>query len=137
MINKNLIFDIAVYFYQNYGISMDDIAFERHMVGFNVFINEKGIRLYIRFWERSKGHNGLPDKCVIFVTANFKSHEKRNVRNLAKFLNQVAPRYGYEFLAVENNEELNSHLNLMELPVKYSNHYFAPLGEELSELLDD
>ena len=52
MINKNLMFDIAVYFYQNYGISMESIAFESHMVGFNVFINEKGIRLYIRFWEQ-------------------------------------------------------------------------------------
>ena len=122
--NKNLVFDIAVYFYQNHGISMDDIAFERHMVGFNVFINEKGIRLYIRFWERSKGRDGLPDKCVILVTANFKTHEKSNVRNFAKFLNQVAPRYGYEFLAVENNDELNSHLNLMELPVKHSIHYY-------------
>ncbi len=32
--------DIAVYFYQNYGISMDDIAFERHNAGFNVFIKK-------------------------------------------------------------------------------------------------
>jgi len=114
---------------------MDDIAFERHNAGFNVFIKEQGIRLYIRFWERSKGHNGLPDKCVIFVTANFKTHEKRNVRNLAKFLNQVAPRYGYEYLAIENNEELNSHLTLMEVPIKCSNCYFAPFGEELAEIL--
>ena len=45
--NKNLVFDIAVYFYQNYGISMDDIAFERHNAGFNVFIREKGICLYM------------------------------------------------------------------------------------------
>lgn len=135
--NKNLMFDIAVYFYQNYGISMDDIAFERHQVGFNVSIRENGICLYIRFWERSKGREGLPDKCVILVTANFKTHEKRNVRNLAKFLNQVAPHYGYEFLAVENNEELNGHLNLMELPVKHSNCYFAPFGEDLAEQLED
>jgi len=135
--NKNLMFDIAVYFYQNYSISMDDIAFERHQVGFNVFINEKGIHLYIRFWDYSKRRDGLPDKCVILVTANFKTHEKRNARNLAKFLNQVAPRYGYEFLAVENNEEFNSHLNLMELPVKHSNHYLAPLGEDLAEQLED
>ncbi|MBR1557700.1 MAG: hypothetical protein IJ647_08070 [Prevotella sp.] len=137
MVNPNLKFDIAVYFYQNYGISMESIAFESHMVGFNVFINEKCIRLYIRFWEQSKRHNGLPDKCVILVTANFKTHEKRNVRNLTKFLNQVAPRYGYEFLAVENNDELNGHLNLMEVPVKHSTHYFAPLGEELAEQLED
>ena len=137
MINENLKFDIAVYFYQNYGISMESIAFESHMVGFNVFINEKGIRLYIRFWEQSKSHNGLPDKCVILVTTNFKTHEKRNVRNLAKFLNQVTPRYGYEFLAVENNDELNSHLNLMEVPIKHSNCYFAPLGEDLAEQLED
>ncbi len=53
------------------------------------------------------------------------------------FLNQVAPRYGYEFLVVENNEELNSHLNLMELPVKHSNCYFAPFGEELAELQEE
>ncbi len=136
MINENLKFDIAVYFYQDYGISMESIAFESHMVGFNVFINEKGIRFYIRFWEQSKRHNGLPDKCVILVTANFKTHEKRNVRNLAKFLNQVAPRYDYEFLAVENNDELNGHLNLMERPVKYSNCYFAPFGEDLKEMLE-
>ncbi len=137
MINKNLMFDIAVYFYQNYGISMESIAFESHMVGFNVFINEKGIHLYIRFWEQSKRRNGLPDKCVILVTANFKTHEKRNVRNLAKFLNQVTPRYGYEYLAIENNVELNSHLNLMEIPIKHSNSHLAPFGEELAELLED
>ena len=89
--NKNLVFDIAVYFYQNYSISMDDIAFERHQVGFNVFIHEKGIHLYIRFWEQSRRRNGLPDKCVILVTANFQSHERRHVRKLAKFLNSVAP----------------------------------------------
>ena len=135
--NKNLIFDIAVYFYQYYGISMDDIAFERHQVGFNLSIRGNGICLYIRFWERSKGRDGLPDKCVILVTANFKTHEKRNVRNLAKFLNQVAPCYGYEFLAVENNEELNSHLNLPEVPIRNSWCYFAPFGEELAEQLED
>ena len=133
--NKNLVFDIAVYSYQNYGISMDDIAFERHNAGFNVFIREKGICLYIRFWNYSKGRDGLPDKSVILVTANFKTHEKCNVRNLAKFLNQVAPRYGYEFLAVENNEVLNGHLNLTEVPIKYSNCYFASFGEELAETL--
>ena len=77
MVNQNLKFDIAVYFYQNYGISMESIAFESHMVGFNVFINEKGVHLYIRFWEQSKRRNGLPDKCVILVTANFQSHERR------------------------------------------------------------
>ncbi len=137
MINKNLMFDIAMYFYQNYGISMESIAFESHMVGFNVFINEKGIHLYIRFWEQSKRRNGLPDNCVILVTANFKTHEKRNVRNLAKFLNQVTPRYGYEYLAIENNVELNSHLNLMEIPIIHSNCHLAPFGEELAELLED
>ena len=135
--NKNLMFDIAVYFYQYYGISMDDIAFERHQVGFNLSIRGNGICLYIRFWERSKGRDGLPDKCVILVTANFKTHEKRNVRNLAKFLNQVAPCYVYEFLAVENNEELNSHLNLPEVPIRNSWCYFAPFGEELAEQLED
>lgn len=135
--NKNLMFDIAVYFYRNYGIGMDDIAFERHQVGFNVSIRESGICLYIRFWERSKGRDGLPDKCVILVTANFKTHEKRNVRKLAKFLNQVAPRYGYEFLAIENNEELNMHLNLPEVPVRNSWCNFAPLGEDLAEQLED
>ena len=134
---KNLMFDIAVYFYQNYGISMDDIAFERHQAGFNVFIQEKGISLYMRFWDYSKGRDGLPDKCVILVTASFKSHEKRHVCNLAKFLNQVAPRYGYEFLAVENNPELNEHLNLMEVPIKYSTCFYAPFGEELAEQLED
>lgn len=137
MINEILKFDIALYFYQNYGISVDDIAFERHNAGFNIFIRESGICLYIRFWNYSKGRDGLPDKCVILVTANFKTHEKRNVRNLAKFLNQVAPRYGYEYLAVENNEELNGHLNLVEVPIKYSNCFFAPFGEELAEQLED
>lgn len=134
--NKNLMFDIAVYFFQNYGISMDDIAFERHRVGFNICIREKGIELYVRFWERCAKRNGFPDKCIILVWANFASHEKKKVRNLAKFLNQVAPRYGYEFLAVENNDELNSHLNLMEVPIKHSNCYFAPLGEDLAEQLE-
>ena len=137
MVNQNLKFDIAVYFYQKYGISMESIAFESHMVGFNVLINEKGIHLYIRFWEQSKRRNGLPDKCVILVTANFQSHERRHIRNLAKFLNQVAPRYRYEFLAIEQNDELNLHLTLPELPVRNSWCYFAPFGEELAEQLED
>ena len=137
MINQNLKLDIAVYFFKNYGISMESIAFESHMVGFNVLINEKGIHLYIRFWEQSKRRNGLPDKCVILVTANFQSHERRHIRNLAKFLNQVAPRYRYEFLAIEQNDELNLHLNLPELPVRNSWCYFAPFGEELAEQLED
>ena len=68
---------------------------------------------------------------------NFLSHERRHVRNLAKFLNQVAPRYRYEFLAIEQNDELNQHLNLPEVPVRNSWCYFAPLGEELAELLED
>lgn len=137
MVNQNLKFDIAVYFYQNYGINMESIAFESHMAGFNVFIHEKGIYLYIRFWKQSKRRNGLPDKCVILVTANFQSHERRHIRNLAKFLNSVAPRYGYVFLAVENNDELNGHLNLMEVPIKHSNCYFAPFGEDLAEQLEN
>ena len=134
---KNLMFDIAVYFYQNYGISMDGIAFERHQVGFNVFIRERGIDLYMRFWDYSKGRDGLPDKCVILVTASFKSHEKRHVCSLAKFLNQVAPRYGYEFLAVEHDEQLNEYLGLMPVPVRFSNCFCAPFGEELADVLDD
>jgi len=107
------------------------------MVGFNVFINEKGIHLYIRFWEQSKRRNGLPDKCVILVTANFQSHERRHVRNLAKLLNSVATRYGYDYLAIEQNDELNQHLNLPEVPVRNSWCNFAPFGEELAELLED
>ena len=102
-----------------------------------MFINEKGIHLYIRFWEQSKRRNGLPDKCVILVTANFQSHKRHHVRNLAKFLNSVAPRHGYEFLAIEQNDELNQHLNLPEVPIKNSWCYFAPFGEELAELLED
>jgi len=134
---KNLMFDIAVYFYQNYGVSMDDIAFERHQVGFNVFIQEKGISLYMRFWDCSKGRDGLPDKCVILVTASFKAHEKRHVRSIAKFLNQTAPLYGYEFLAVEHDEQLNEYLGLMPVPVRFSNCFCAPFGEELMEQLED
>ena len=78
MVNQNLKFDIAVYFYQNYGICMESIVFESHMVGF----------------------------------------ERRHIRNLTKFLNSVAPHYGYEFLAIEQNEEQNQHLNLPEVLVK-------------------
>ena len=138
MINENLKFDIAVYFYQNYGISMESIAFEKHRVGFNVFINEKGMLIYVRLWERSGGRCGFPDKSVILVTANFANHEKRHTRNLAKFLNDVAPRYGFEFLCVEQNEVLNEHLNLPEVPAKNCQLcYYAPLGEELAELLED
>jgi len=55
---------------------------------------------------------------------------KQNMQN-----NREIPRYGYEFLAVENNEVLNGHLNLTEVPIKYSNCYFASFGEELAETL--
>lgn len=134
--NKNLMFDIAVYFYQNYGISMDDIAFERHQVGFNICIREKGIELYVRFWERCAKRNGFPDKCIILVWANFASHEKRKVRDLAKFLNQIGPRYGYEFLAIEDYYILNDYLGLMEIEGNPTPCYLAPLGKELAEQLE-
>ena len=55
--NKNLMFDIAVYFYQNYSISMDDIAFERHQVGFNVSIRENGIEVNPESWTQLRGSN--------------------------------------------------------------------------------
>ena len=60
-----------------------------------------------------------------------------HTQDLADFLNQIAPRYGYEFLAIEQNEELNQHLNLPDVPVNKSWCHFAPFGEEFAELLDD
>jgi len=74
---------------------------------------------------------------VILVTASFKAHEKRHVRSIAKFLNQTAPLYGYEFLAVEHDEQLNEYLGLMPVPVRFSNCFCAPFGEELMEQLED
>ena len=56
---------------------------------------------------------------------------------LAKFLNLVAPRYDYELLAIEQNDELNQHLNLPEEPVRNGWYYFSPFGEELAEQLED
>ena len=49
----------------------------------------------------------------------------------------LTPRYGYEFLAIEQNDELNQHLNLPKVPVRNTWCYFAPFGEELAELLCD
>lgn len=115
---------------------MDDIAFERHQVGFNICIREKGIELYVRFWERCAKRNGFPDKCIILVWANFASHEKRKVRDLAKFLNQIGPRYGYEFLAIEDYYILNDYLGLMEIEGNPTPCYLAPLGKELAEQLE-
>ena len=40
-------------------------------------------------------------------------------------------------ITIEQNEELNQHLNLPEVPVRNSWCYFAPFGEELAELLED
>ena len=58
--------------------------------------------LYIRFWEYSCGVGHYPDWSIIIVRSNFKRNQQENLKDLARFFKEYAPRYGYKYLCTKD-----------------------------------
>ena len=62
------------------------------------------MNLYIRFWEYSCGVGHYPDWSIIIVRSNFKRNQQENLKDLARFFKEYAPRYGYKYLCTEDDD---------------------------------
>ena len=68
----------------------------------NEYVSE--MDLYIRFWEYSCGVSSILDWSIIIVRSNFKRNQQENLKDLARFFKEYAPRYGYKYLCTEDDD---------------------------------
>ncbi|MEG1737962.1 MAG: hypothetical protein RRY39_01295 [Odoribacter sp.] len=82
MEQKDFLLDFDLYICERYGYR-NSLYVIPTMNGCCVNVNIKPTKLYIRFWEYSKGVGGFPDWCIILVHCNFaKKQEQEFCRNL-------------------------------------------------------
>ena len=72
--------------------------------GICVSVHVGEMDLYIRFWEYSCGVGSIPDWSIIIVRSNFKRNQQENLKDLARFFKEYAPRYGYKYLCTEDDD---------------------------------
>lgn len=72
--------------------------------GICVSVHVGEMDLYIRFWECSCGVGNYPDWSIITVRSNFKRNQQENLKGLARFFKEYAPRYGYKYLCTEGDD---------------------------------
>ena len=72
--------------------------------GICVSVHVGEMALYIRFCEYSCGIGSIPDWSIITVRSNFKRNQQDNLKDLARFLKEYAPPYGYKYLCTEDDD---------------------------------
>ena len=110
MVQKDFLLDFDLYLCERFGYR-NSLHVTPTMNGCCVGVNIKSVKLYIRFWEYSKGVGGFPDWCIILVHCNFTRKQKEELQELARFFKEYAPRYGYKYIRVGDNPQLNKMLN--------------------------
>jgi len=110
MVQKDLLLDFDLYICERFGYR-NSLHVTPTMNGFCVSVRIKPVKLYIRFWEYSNGVGNFPDWCIIFVHCNFAQKQKEELQELARFFKEYAPRYGYKYIEIEDNPQLNKMLN--------------------------
>lgn len=125
MVQKDFLLDFDLYICERFGYR-NSLHVTPTMNGCCVGVNIKPVKLYIRFWEYSKGVDGFPDWCIILVHCNFAKKQEQELQELARFFKEYAPRYGYKYIGIENNQRLNEVLMLPQMrSTKEDNHVIA------------
>lgn len=103
MVQKDFLLDFDLYVCEWFGFR-NSIHVSPTMNGCCVGVNIKPVKLYIRFWEYSKGMGGFPDWCIILVHCNFAKKQEKELQELVRFFKEYAPRYGYKYLCTEGDD---------------------------------
>lgn len=128
MVQKDFLLDFDLYICERFGYR-NSLHVTPTLNGYCVDVNIKPVKLYIRFWEYSKGVGGFPDWCIILVHCNFAKKQKEELQKLVRFFKEYAPRYGYKHIGIENNQKLNEVLMLPQMrSTKDDNHVIALTG---------
>lgn len=128
MIPNDLLLDFDLYQCERF-----DYRNSRHvtptMNGFCVSVRIKPVKLYIRFWEYSNGVDGFPDWYIILVHCNFIQKQKEKLQELMQFFKEYAPRYGYEYISVDDYPQFNQMLEFQRIQsVGGQEKYIFPLN---------
>lgn len=125
MVQKDFLLDFDLYICERFGYR-NSLHVTPTMNGCCVDVNIKLVKLYIRFWEYSKGVGGFPDWCIILVRCNFAKKQEQELQELVRFFKEYVPRYGYKHIGIENNQKLNEVLMLPQMrSTKEDNHVIA------------
>lgn len=128
MVQKDFLLDFDLYICERFGYR-NSLHVTPTLNGYCVDVNIKPVKLYIRFWEYSKGVGGFPDWCIILVHCNFAKKQKEELQKLVRFFKEYAPQYGYKHIGIENNQKLNEVLMLPQMrSTKDDNHVIALTG---------
>lgn len=102
MVQKDFLLDFDLYICERFGYR-NSLHVTPTMNGCCVHVNIKPVKLYIRFWEYSKGVGGFPDWCIILVRCNFAKKQEQELQELVRFFKEYASRYGYKYLFTEGD----------------------------------
>ena len=128
MIQKDLLLDFDLYLCERFGYR-NSLHVTPTMNGFCVSVRIKPVKLYIRFWEYSNGVGGFPDWCIILVNCNFAKKQKEELQELMQFFKEYAPRYGYEYISVDDYPQFNQMLEFQRIQsVGGQEKYIFPLN---------
>lgn len=126
IVQKDLLLDFDLYLCERFGYR-NSIYLTPTMNGFCVSVRIKPVKLYIRFWEYSNGIGGFPDWCIILVYCNFAQKQKEELQELVRFFEEYAPRYGYRYIGIEDNPQLNQTLGFLRLPIREQENFVSLL----------
>ena len=128
MIQTDLLLDFDLYLCERFGYR-NSLHVTPTMNGFCVSVRIKPVKLYIRFWEYSNGVGGFPDWCIILVNCNFAKKQKEELQELMQFFKEYAPRYGYEYISVDDYPQFNQILEFQRIQsVGEKEKYIFPLN---------
>lgn len=100
---SDFIYDFNLYLCERFGYR-NCCSVMHNANGICVSVNVGEMDLYIRFWEYSYGVGSIPDWSIIIVRSNFKRNQQENLKDLARFFKEYAPRYGYKYLCTEDDD---------------------------------
>lgn len=100
---SDFIYDFNLYLCERFGYR-NCCSVMHNANGICVSVHVGEMDLYIRFWEYSCGVGSIPDWSIIIVRGNFKRNQQENLKDLARFFKEYAPRYGYKYLCTEDDD---------------------------------
>ncbi len=100
---SDFIYDFNLYLCERFGYR-NSCSVMHNANGICVSVHVGEMDLYIRFWEYSCGVGHYPDWSIIIVRSNFKRNQQENLKDLARFFKEYAPRYGYKYLCTEDDD---------------------------------
>lgn len=127
MVQKDFLLDFDLYLCERFGYR-NSLHVTPTMNGCCVGVNTKPVKLYIRFWEYSKGVGGFPDWCIILVHCNFAKKQEQELQELVRFFKEYAPLYGYKHIGLEDNSRLNQALGFQRITIRNKENYVDKLS---------